>query len=53
MPDLNDSKYITVISGRKKIVLEISTILYVIMTNKVVAIHVSDGSLFKTRMTIS
>ena len=53
VPDLKESKYITIISDRKKIVLGISTILYVIMINKVAEIHVSGGNIYETRMTIS
>lgn len=50
---MKESKYITIISDRKKIVLGISTILYVIMINKVAEIHVSGGNIYETRMTIS
>ena len=42
---LNESKYITIISNGKKIVLCVDTILYVIMINKVAEIHVLGGNI--------
>ena len=39
--DLQEGKYITVISNRKKIVLGVSTVLYVIAAEKNLEIHVS------------
>lgn len=50
---MQEAKYITVISNGKKTVLGISTILYVLMINKVVEIHVSGGKIYQTRMTLS
>ena len=50
---MNESKYITIISNGKKIVLCVDTILYVIMINKVAEIHVLGGNIYETRMTIS
>lgn len=50
---MQESKYITIVSNGKKIVLGISTILYVIMIKKVAEIHVSGGNIYETRMTIS
>lgn len=50
---MQEVKYITIISNRKKIVLSISTILYVLMTGKNAEIHVSGGKVYKTRMTLS
>lgn len=50
--DLKKSKYITIISNGKKVVLCISTILYVLMINKIAEIHVSGGKIYVTRMTI-
>ena len=51
--DLKESKYITIISNGKKIVLGVSSILYVLMVKKVAEIHVSGGKIYETRMTIS
>lgn len=50
---MKEPKYITIISNGKKIVLCISTILYVIMIKKVAEVHTSGGNIYKTRMTIS
>ena len=50
---MKESKYITIISNGKKIVLGISTILYVVMIKKVAEIHVSGGKIFETRMTVA
>ncbi|MDD6490477.1 MAG: LytTR family DNA-binding domain-containing protein [Clostridia bacterium] len=50
---MQESKYITIISKGKKIVLSIDTILYVLMINKVAEIHVSGGKIYETRMTLS
>lgn len=50
---MNESKYITIVSERKKTVLDISTILYVTIANKVAEIHVSNGNIFETRMPIA
>ncbi|MGN1458058.1 MAG: LytTR family transcriptional regulator DNA-binding domain-containing protein [Acutalibacteraceae bacterium] len=49
---MQESKYITIISKGKKVVLNISTILYVLMTNKIAEIHISGGEIYETRMTI-
>lgn len=49
---MQESKYITIISKGKKVVLNISTILYVLMTNKIAEIHISGGKIYETRMTI-
>lgn len=51
--DLQKEKYITIISNRRKIVLSISTILYVLMRGKNAEIHVSGGKIYETRMTLS
>ncbi|MGN0476072.1 MAG: LytTR family transcriptional regulator DNA-binding domain-containing protein, partial [Ruminococcus sp.] len=48
-----EPKYITIISNGKKIVLGVSTILYVLMVNKTAEIHVSGGKVYETRMTLS
>lgn len=46
-------KYITITSNRRKIVLSISTILYILMSGKNAAIHVSGGKVYDTRMSLS
>lgn len=51
--DLQEGKYITVISNRKKIVLGVSTVLYVIAAEKNLEIHVSGGKTYETRMTLT
>ena len=51
--DLQEEKYITILSNKKKIVLKISTILYVLMVGKIAEIHVSGGKIYETRMTFS
>lgn len=50
---LYNSNYITVVSNRKKAIINISTILYVIMTGKIAEIHLFNGKIYKTRMTFS
>lgn len=50
---MQEKKYITIISNGRKIVLGISTILYVLMIKKIAEIHVSGGKIYKTRMTLS
>lgn len=53
MFDLQEAKYITIISNGKKNVLSINTILYVLMISKTAEIHVTGGKIYKTRMTLS
>ena len=48
---LQEGKYITIISNNKKVVLNVSTILYVLMMRNTADIHVSGGTVYKTRMT--
>ena len=48
---LQKAKYITIISNKKKVVLNVSTILYVLMMGNNADIHVSGGTVYKTRMT--
>ncbi|MGN0449542.1 MAG: LytR/AlgR family response regulator transcription factor [Ruminococcus sp.] len=50
---MQESKHITVISNGRKIVLSVSTILYVLMINKIVEIHISGGKIYQTRMSLS
>ena len=49
---MQETKYITIISNRKKIVLSINTILYVLMTGKNAEIHVFGDKIYETRMTL-
>lgn len=49
---LQKAKYITIISNNKKVVLNVSTILYVLMMGNNADIHVSGGTVYKTRMTL-
>lgn len=50
---MQETKYITIISNRRKIVLSTSTILYVLMTGKNAEIHVFGDKIYETRMTLS
>lgn len=50
---MQEAKYITIVSNGKKIVLGVSTILYVLMVEMVAEIHVSGGKVYEIRMTIS
>ena len=50
---VRDGKYITIMSDRTQLVLNASTILYVLMIDKTAEIHVSGGKIYKTRMKIS
>lgn len=47
-----ESRSITILSNRKRIVLNSSTVLYVLMIEKVAEIHVSGGAVYDTRMTL-
>ena len=49
---MQETKYVTIISKRKKILLGISTIIYVQTVGKKSRIHVSGGTIYETRMTI-
>ena len=48
---MQETKCITIISNNKKVVLNVSTILYVLMMGNNADIHVSGGTIYKTRMT--
>ena len=50
---MKKAKHISIISNRKKVVLNVSTILYVVMTGRNTEIHVSDGETYETRMSLS
>lgn len=49
---MQGEKYITIISDRKKIILNLESILYVIMVGKNAEIHVTGGVVYRTRMTL-
>ena len=49
---MQELKYITIISDKKKIVLAISTILYVLMRKDKAEIHVSGGKIYETWMRL-
>lgn len=49
---MQENQYITIISGKKKIVLAISTILYVLMRKDKAEIHVSGGKIYETWMRL-
>ncbi|MGN0532877.1 MAG: LytTR family transcriptional regulator DNA-binding domain-containing protein [Eubacterium sp.] len=48
-----EAKYIKVISNRREIVLNISSILYVKMSGKIAEIHTTKGNVYETRTTLS
>lgn len=49
---LKNEKCITIISNRTKVVINISTILYVMMIDRKTEIHVSGGKVYETRITM-
>ena len=51
--DLDDSKYIKIISNRKQVILNVASILYVQMSGKNSEIHTVKNEIYKTRMAIS
>ncbi len=50
---MQEEKYITVNSDRREVKICVGTILYIIMRVKYAEIHVSGGSVYNTRMTLS
>ena len=50
---MQEEKYITITSDRREVTIGVATILYVIMRIKYAEIHVSDGMVYNTRMTLS
>ncbi|MGN1104676.1 MAG: LytTR family transcriptional regulator [Candidatus Coproplasma sp.] len=50
---MQEIKKITVIANRKKVEIEVSSILYVLMKRKIAEIHVSGGDVYETRMTFA
>lgn len=49
---MHNKEYITIISNRKKILIDVSTILYIIMKNRCAEIHVSGGAIYQTRKSL-
>ena len=49
---MRDPEYITVISDRKNVVIKSGEILYVLMIGKTAQLHISDGHVYETRMTL-
>lgn len=47
---MQEEKYITILSNRRKIVLSVSSVLYVLMIGKRAEIHVSGGRVYETRL---
>ena len=50
---LPEASSITIISNRKKLVLGVSTVLYVLMTGKNAEIHAAGGKVYRTKMSLS
>ena len=50
---MQEARYITISSNRRKIVLNVSTILYALKVDKCIEIHVSGERVYDTRMIIS
>ncbi len=50
---MQETKYITILSNKKKILLNTSTILYVIMNGNNAIIHITGGTIYKTRITFT
>ena len=46
---MNEKRYIEIIFDRRRVKIDIRTILYVIMVGRCVEIHVSGGEVYKTR----
>lgn len=49
---MQTAKYITIISNRRKIILDVNTILYVTMVGKTIEVHVAGGDVYETRSTL-
>ena len=47
---MQEERYITILSNRRKIVLSVSSVLYVLMIGKKDEIHVSGGRVYETRL---
>lgn len=49
---MQGEQFITIVSNRKKIILSISSILYVLKVEKLTEIHISGGMVYETRMPL-
>ncbi len=49
---LQEIKHITITINRKKAVLSINSILYIVMRGKIAEIHISGGEVYKAHMTL-
>lgn len=49
---MQEIKNITIISKKRKVALNISTILYVLMVGNNAEIHISGDKVYETRMTL-
>ena len=47
-----EAKHLSIVSKGKKIILSSSTVLYVLMDEKIAEIHVSNGKTYETRMSL-
>ena len=52
-PNLQEVKYITILSNKKEITLNVRTILYIIMRRNNAEIHVSYGKIYTVRKTLT
>lgn len=50
---MQEEKYITFLSNKKEILLNVSSILYVLMIGNHAQIHVLGGEIYQTRMTLA
>lgn len=50
---MQDANYITFFSNKQKVILNTNKILYVLMSGNNADIHISDGTVYKARMTCS
>lgn len=49
---MQETKYITILSNKKEVVVSVSAILYVFMKRNNAEIHVSGDKVYKVRMTL-
>lgn len=50
---MDKARYITITSNKKEVTINVSTILYVLMSRNIAEIHVFGGAVHKTRMTLN
>ena len=53
VPDMPESNHISIRSDNRDVVLNISTVLYVLMKKNYAEIHTFSGKRYKTRMTLN